>query len=69
MLYYFKKGKNSTEMQKMFCAVCEGDVTDWMCQKLFVKFHAGDFLLDDTPRLGRPVKVDSDQFKTLIENN
>ena len=29
MLYYFKKGKNATEMQKRTCAVCgEGAGTD-----------------------------------------
>ena len=33
------------------------------------KFHAGDFSLDDAPRSGRPVEVDSDQIETLIENN
>ena len=39
MLYYLKKGKNATEMPKNTCAVCgEGAVTDWMCQKWFVKF-------------------------------
>ena len=39
MLYYFKKGKNATEMQKKICAVYgEGAVTDQMCQKWFVKF-------------------------------
>ena len=70
MLYYFKKGKNATEMQEKICAVHgEGAVTDWMCQKWFMKFCAGDFLLDDAPQLGRPVEVDSDQIETLIENN
>ena len=39
------------------------------CQKWFVKLRAGDFFLDDTPRLGKPVEVDSDQIETLIENN
>ena len=54
----------------MICAVYgEGAVTDQMCQKWFAKFLAGDFLLDDTPQLARPVEVDSDQIKTLIENN
>ena len=39
MLYYFKKAKNTAEMQKGICAVCgEGAVTDQMCQKWFVKF-------------------------------
>ena len=29
MLYYFKKGKNGTEMQKKICAVCgEGAMTN-----------------------------------------
>ena len=48
MLYYFKKGKNRTEMHIKMCAVYgEGAVTDQMCQKWFVKFCAGDFSLDD----------------------
>ena len=37
--------------------------------KCFVKCRAGDFSLDDAPRSGRPVEVDSDQIETLIENN
>ena len=41
MPYYFKKGKNTTEMQKKekICAVYgEGAVTDRTCQKWFMKF-------------------------------
>ena len=61
MLYYFKKGKNTTEMQKKICAVYgDGSVTDQTRQKWFAKFRAGDFLLADVPRSGRPVEVDSD---------
>ena len=40
-----------------------------MCQKWFAKIHAGDFSLDNAPWSGRPVEVDSDEIKTLIENN
>ena len=69
MLYYFKKGKKSTEMKKKLCMYGEGAVTDQMCQKWFVKFRAGDFSLDDAPRSGRPVEVDSDQIETLIVYN
>ena len=70
MLYYFKKGKNATEMKKQICPVYgEGAVTNQMCQKWFAKFFAGDFLLDCAPWSGRPVEVDSDQIETLIENN
>ena len=35
---------------------------------MFVKFRAGDFLLDDASWSGRPVEVDSDQIETLTEN-
>ena len=72
MLYYFKKGKNATETQKRKkdrAVYAEGSVTERMNQKWFVKCHAGDFFLDDAPQLGRPVEVDSDQIKTLIESN
>ena len=34
-----------------------------------MKFHAGDFSLDDAPPLGRPVEVDSNQIEKLIKNN
>ena len=40
-----------------------------MCQKWFAKFHAVDFSLDDAAWSGRPVEVDSNQIKTLIENS
>ena len=46
----------------------EGAVTDWTCQKWFVKFWAGDFLLDDAPWSGRPGEVDSDHIEMLTEN-
>ena len=56
--------------QKKICAAYgEGAVTDRMCQKQFAKFCAGDFSLDNAPQSGQPVKVDSNQIKTLTENN
>ena len=66
----FQERKNTTETQKNICTVYgEGAVTDWMCQKWFAKFRAGDFSLDDAPQSGRPVEVDSDLIETRIENN
>ena len=39
MLYYFKKGKNATEIQIKICAVYrEGAMTNRTCQKWFAKF-------------------------------
>ena len=46
-----------------------GKLADETCQKWFAKFRAGDFSLDDAPRSGRPVEIDSDQIETFIENN
>ena len=70
MFYYFKKGKNTTEIEKeIYAEYEESVVTDQICQKWFAMFRAGDFLLDDAPWLGRPVEVDSNQIKTLIAEN
>ena len=41
-----------------------------MCQKWFVEFLAGDFLLNVIPWSGGPVENDSDQIpQTLIDNH
>ena len=70
VLLFQDRSKKATETQKKICVEYgEGAVTDWMCQKWFAKFCAGDFLLDNAPRSGRPVEVDSDQMETLIENS
>ena len=34
-----------------------------------MKFHAGDFSLDNSPRSNRPDETDSDLIKTLTYNN
>ena len=66
MLYYFKKGKNATEMPKEISAVYgEGAEANRTCQNWFATFRAGGILLDDAPWSGRPAKVDSDQIKVL----
>ena len=57
MLYYFKKEKTQLKCKKICAVHREGAVTDRMSQKWFVKFRAGDFLLDEAAQLGRPVEV------------
>ena len=47
---FSRKVKTQLKCKKKICAVYgEGAVPDGTCQKWFVKFHAGDFLLDDAP--------------------
>ena len=47
------------QKKKSFAVYGEGAVTDRMCRKWSGKYRAGDFSLDDAPRLGRPAEVDS----------
>ena len=63
MLYYFEKGKNSTEINKKRFLKCLEKV------KKHVKGALWSFLLDNAPQSSRPVEVDSNQIETLTENN
>ena len=64
MVYCFKKGKSTPEMQEKIHALYGKVLWLWMCQKWLAKFHAGDFSLDDAPQLDRQVEVDSNQIET-----
>ena len=65
-----KRLKMQLKCKKKICAVYrESAVADGTCQKLFVKFHSEDFLLNNVPRMSRPVEVDGDQIETLIKNH
>ena len=50
-LYYFNKGKNTTDTPKTETSPVygEGAMTDQTCQKWFAKFHTRDFSLDNAP--------------------
>ena len=64
-----RKVKTQLKHTKKICALYgKRVVTDRTCQKLFAKFRAGDFSLDDAPWLGRPDEVDGDRIKALTEN-
>ena len=65
MLYYFKKGENTTEMQNIFVQFMEKVL--WLIE--WIRSSLQNFLLDNAARLGRPVEVDNNQIETLIENN
>ena len=62
MLYYFEKGKYSTETHKKRFFKCLEKV------KKHVKSALWSFLLDHAPQSSRPVEVDRDQIKTLTGN-
>jgi len=47
----------------------ENAVSERVCQNWFAKFRAGDTTCEDRKRSGRPLVVDDDQIKSLIESN
>ena len=61
LLFYFRKGKN-------LCAVYGDEaLKERQCQNWFDKFRSGDFSLEDEKRSGRPVEVDDDLIKAIID--
>ncbi|EZA61570.1 Histone-lysine N-methyltransferase SETMAR [Ooceraea biroi] len=70
MLFYYRKGKNASQVTNSICSVYgEGALAERTVRKWFAKFRAGDFNLKDQERSGRPSTTDDDQIETLIENN
>ena len=52
------KCKKKKEKEKKICAMNGEDVvTASNVSKVVLKFHVGDFLLDNAPLYGRPVEV------------
>ena len=71
MLYYFMKCKMQLKdkKEKDLCSE-ERRCCDWSnVAKVVCGNCAGDFSLDDAWQMGRPVEADSNQIKTLLENN
>ena len=69
MLYYFKKGKKATEIQKIkdLCSVWRR-FCDWSnVLKVICEVSCRNFHIDNSPWSNRPVEVNSGQIKTLIE--
>ena len=70
LLYYYRKGKNATQAREKLRKVYGDDaLTIRQCQRWFAKFRSGDFDVSDSARTGRPVEVDDDRIKVLVESN
>ncbi|XP_011883505.1 PREDICTED: histone-lysine N-methyltransferase SETMAR-like [Vollenhovia emeryi] len=75
--YTHVKARNVIAIRKNARQACEklrkvygeNALQERQCQRWFAKFRAGDFDVNDAPRSGRPVEVDDDQIKALIEAN
>ena len=71
LLFYFRKGKNiASQAHKKLCAVYGNEaLKERQCQNWFDKFRSGDFSLKDEKRCGRPVEVDDDLIKAIIDSD
>ena len=70
LFYYFRKGNNAMQARKKLYGVYgEESLTERQYQKWFARFHSGDFDLKDVPRSRRPIEVDEDKIKAMMENN
>ena len=66
LLFYFRKGKNASQAHEKLRAVY-GDEALKERQNWFDKFR--DFSLKDEKRSGRPVEVDDDLIKAIIDSD
>ncbi|KFM58915.1 Histone-lysine N-methyltransferase SETMAR, partial [Stegodyphus mimosarum] len=67
---FFDDGKNASQAHKKLCAVYGDEaLKERQCQNWFAKFRSGDFSLKDEKRSGRPVEVDDDLIKAIIDSD
>jgi transposase len=70
LLHEFLLGHKATEVTNNICRTMEQDIISTRTAQLwFNRFNNGNFELDDSSRSGRPVEVDLDRLKQLIEND
>ena len=68
--YEFCKGNSVTVVTKNICDVySRGASKVRLTQLWFSKFRSGDFSLADKPRAGRPLKVNEDNLKAIIDDD
>ena len=70
LLHEFRLGRKATEATSNICGTMGKDVLSIRtAQHWFHRFKNGNFELDDLPHSGRPLQVDMDLLKELIEQD
>ena len=70
LLHEFRLGRKATEATSNICSTMGKDVLSiHTAQHWFHRFKNGNFELDDLPHTGRPLQVDMDVLKQLIEED
>ena len=66
--FIFAKGKTHCKLTKSYVYGDEA-LKERQCQNWFDKFRSGDFSLKDEKRSDRPVEVDDDLIKAIIDSD
>ena len=70
LLHEFRLGRKATKATSNICSTMGKDVLSiHTTQHWFHRFKNGNFELDDLPHTGRPLQVDMDVLKQLIEED
>jgi transposase len=68
--YYWKQNFKAIEAAKKICEVeGEGVISNRTAQNWFERFNDGDTSLEDEPRSGRPVNVNSEALREAVGAN
>jgi [histone H3]-lysine36 N-dimethyltransferase SETMAR len=69
MLYEFRSGSSVREAHAKICAIYKDALSLSKCEKWFSRFRSSDFDLKDHVRFGRPLKMDDNILKSLVESD
>ena len=70
MLYEFQKGNSGSAAARNICDVLgEGSATQRTCAFWFNRFRSGDTSLQDRPKSGRPVELNMEELRRLVESD
>jgi transposase len=68
--HYWKQNSKATEAAKKICEMeGEGVISNCTAQNWFRRFSDGDTSLEDEPRSGSPVTVDSEALREAVGAN
>ncbi|GFW76638.1 histone-lysine N-methyltransferase SETMAR [Trichonephila clavipes] len=68
---FTNNGRNQNSRLDSTLSAADSDeaLKEWQCQNWFAKFRSGDFSLKNEKRSGRPVEVDDDLIKAIIDSD
>ncbi|GFU81657.1 transposase [Trichonephila clavipes] len=70
LLFLFPQREKASQAHKKLCAVYGNEtLKERLYQNWLAKFRSGDFSLKDEKRSGRPVELDDDLIKIIIDSD